>query len=157
MFRAGVELLNVDVSVVDGRGEPITDLSASEFTVSVDGELRRIVSAQFIDLGTAASDAREAATLPDGPADGPAVSYTVNTAGDRGRLIVLMFDRESVSFGEGRRVMRAASDCLDTLAPNDQVGFVTVPPAGAEGRLHGGSPARPGETRDGGRHQVQCP
>ena len=129
VFRAGVELLEVDVSVVDDDGEPITDLSASEFSVSVDGESRRIVSAQFIDLRAAATAAREAAATEVAPT-APAVSYTANAAGDRGRLIVLVVDRESISFGEGRRVMRAASDFLDTLAPNDQVGFVTLPPPG---------------------------
>ena len=133
VFRAGVELLEVDVSVVDDDGEPITDLSGSDFTVSVDGDPRRIVSAQFIDLRAAATAAREAAAAgaaPGAPPAAPAVSYTANTAGDRGRLIVLAIDRESISFGEGRRAMRAASDFLDTLAPNDQVGFVTVPPPG---------------------------
>ena len=132
-FAPGVELLEVDVSVVDDDGEPITDLTGSEFTVSVDGESRRIVSAQFVDLRAAATAAREAAAaeaVPGAPPPTPAASYTVNAADDRGRLIVLAIDRESISFGEGRRVMRAASDFLDTLAPNDQVGFVTVPPPG---------------------------
>ena len=128
VFRAGVELLEVDVSVVDGDGEPITDLSASEFTVSVDGELRRVVSAQFIDLGTAS--AREPAALPGRPPAAPAVSYTANTAGDPGRLIVMAIARESISFGEGRPAMWAAAEFLDTLNPNDQVALVTVPPPG---------------------------
>ena len=127
VFRAGVELLEVDVGVVDGNGYPITDMSAEEFAVAVDGEPRRIVSAQFIDLRAAAVLRATAAGLV--PAT-PAVSYTTNAADDRGRLIVLAIDRESISFGEGRRAMRAASDFLDTLGPNDQVGFVTVPPPG---------------------------
>ena len=124
VFRAGVELLEVDVSVVDGEGEPITDLSGSEFAVSVDGEPRRVVSAQFIDL-------RPAVTASRGAADAaPDFSSTANIAVDRGRLIMLAIDRESISFGEGQRVMRAAGDFLDTLGSNDQVALVTVPPPG---------------------------
>ena len=128
VFRAGVELLEVDVSVVDGRGKPITDLNASEFTVSVDGDPRRVVSAQFIDLGAAA--AGESSAFAGGPAAAPAVSYTANTAGDPGRLIVMALARESISFGEGRPAMWAAAEFLDTLNPNDQVALVTVPPPG---------------------------
>ena len=127
VFRAGVELLEVDVSVVDGQGEPITDLGASEFTVSVDGEPRQVVSVQFVDLRPAA------AVPPDTTVAAPDVSYSANTAsnaGNRGRLILLAIDRESISFGEGQRVMRAAGDFLDTLGPSDQVALVTVPPPG---------------------------
>ena len=130
VFSAGVELLEVDVSVVDGEGEPIPDLSASEFTVSVDGGRRRVVAAQFIDLG--ARSRRRASRRPS-PASlpaVPAVSYTTNTAGVPGRLIVMAIARESISFGEGRPAMRTAADFLDTLNPNDQVALVTVPPPG---------------------------
>ena len=131
VFRAGVELLEVDVSVVDDQGEPITDLSALEFTVSVDGEPRRVVSAQFIDLGAAAAAAAaHEPALPGQAPAAPAVSYTVNTAGHRGRLIVMAIARESISFGEGRPAMWAAAEFLDTLNPNDQVAMVTVPPPG---------------------------
>ena len=124
VFRAGVELLEVDVSVVDGQGAPITDLSASEFAVSVDGDPRRVVSAQFVDLRPAAPAPRATAAAV------PEVSYTATAAGDRGRLIMLAIDRESISFGEGQRAMEAASDFLDTLGPTDQVALVTVPPPG---------------------------
>ena len=58
VFRAGVELPEVDVSVVDADGDPITDMNAEEFVVSVDGESRRIASAQFIDLREALSSRR---------------------------------------------------------------------------------------------------
>ena len=88
---------------------------------------RRVVSAQFVDL-------RPAPAAPTEPtAAAPAVSYSANTtgaAGSRGRLIVLAIDRESISFGEGQRVMRAAGEFLDTLGPSDQVALVTVPPPG---------------------------
>ena len=129
VFRAGVELLEVDVSVIDDDGEPVRDLTASEFAVSVDGDPRRIVAAQFVDLrpaAGAAGRARDRAPLPS-------FSYTANTgnaAGSRGRLIILAIDRGSISFGEGQRIMQAAGDFLDTLGPNDQVALATVPPPG---------------------------
>ena len=124
VFRAGVELLEVDVSVVDDQGEPITDLSGSEFSVSVDGEPRRIAAAQFIDLRPATTASRAASAVASD------FSYTANSATARGRLIMLAVDRESISFGEGRQVMRAGGDFLDMLGPTDQVALITVPPPG---------------------------
>src|SRR5436853_116694 len=46
-FRAGVEALPVDVTVVDAKGQPIRDLIAADFTVRVDGRARRAPSAQW--------------------------------------------------------------------------------------------------------------
>ncbi len=119
VFRAGVDLLEVDVSVVDDAGAPIADLAGSDFVVSVDGQPRKIASAQFINLRPADS--------PDGSPSASDIVYSSNTTSSRGRLIVMAVDRESISLGEGRRVMRAASAFLDTLGPNDKVALVTVP------------------------------
>jgi len=44
-FRTGVDLVAVDVAVVDRRGRPVEDLRAPEFSVKIDGEVRRVVSA----------------------------------------------------------------------------------------------------------------
>ena len=40
--------MEVDVTVVDAKGMPVRDLRAPEFTVTVDGQPRRVVSAEFI-------------------------------------------------------------------------------------------------------------
>ncbi|MBP7775902.1 MAG: hypothetical protein KA371_02105 [Acidobacteria bacterium] len=45
VFRAGVEVLPLDVTVLDADGRQIVDLTMAEFTVEVDGKLRRLVSA----------------------------------------------------------------------------------------------------------------
>ena len=127
VFRAGVELLEVDVSVVDDAGDPITDLNETEFTVSVDGEPRRIVTAQFVDLRTPAAGSTR---LRGGDPTASGFSYSTNTLGRRGRVVLLAIDQESIGVGEGRQATRAASGFLDTLNPNDQVALVTVPQPG---------------------------
>ena len=40
--------MEVDVTVVNGQGMPIRDLRAPDFTVTVDGQPRRVISAEFI-------------------------------------------------------------------------------------------------------------
>src|SRR5437667_6853800 len=90
-FRAGVEALPVDVSVVDDKGQPVRDLIASDFTVRVDGRPRRVVSAQWIAAGTGAA-ATSAARLPEG--------HVSNESSAGGRLIVLVIDQPNIQFGD---------------------------------------------------------
>src|SRR6516164_9417840 len=47
-FRTGVDVITVDVGAIDGRGQPVTDLHAPEFTVKVDGQERRVISADLV-------------------------------------------------------------------------------------------------------------
>ena len=57
VFRSGVEVMEVDVTVVDAKGMPVRDLRAPEFTVTVDGQPRRVISAEFIaDSGAPAAE-----------------------------------------------------------------------------------------------------
>ena len=123
-FRTGTEVIEVDVTVLNGRGEPIDDLRSPEFTVTIDGEPRRVVSADFIDLREAQPEARP--TVYSGGA-----SYSSNLEATRGRLIVIVVDREHVSFGAGSNVTRAAARFLDKLTRNDRVALVTVPQPGS--------------------------
>src|SRR5690349_6040285 len=47
-FRTGVDVITVDIGAVDTRGQPVTDLHAPEFTVKIDGQPRRVVSADLV-------------------------------------------------------------------------------------------------------------
>jgi VWFA-related protein len=124
VFRGGVEVVEVDVSVVNDNGRPITDLLGPDFTVTVDGQPRRVVSAQFVTMRPTEPRSRLKA------ADKPEVFFSSNAGVERGRLIVLAFDRDGISFGGGRPVTSAASRFLDTLGTSDRVAFVTVPQPG---------------------------
>ncbi len=123
-FRAGIELIEVDASVVDGRGVPVEDLRTPEFTVTVDGQLRRVVSSDFIRLRSDGPDERRADTDP------AVVFHSSNQTTARGRQIVIVVDRETLAFGEGAHVTRAASQFLETLSSNDRLAFVAVPQPG---------------------------
>ena len=120
-FRAGVDLIEVDVTVVDGDSYPITDLQASDFSVSVDGEPRRVVQAQFVSLRPP-----EETEMAFPPAAEEIFSSS-NTDQTPGRLVVIAVDEASILFGEGRHVMRAAGEFVDSLHPADRVGLVAIP------------------------------
>ena len=123
-FRGGIEVIEVDVSVVDNVGRPMTDLRAPEFTVTVDGERRRVVEAEWFSLRPAEADGRDREPEP------LEVFYASNATTTRGRLILIAVDRGSITFGGGHRVMQAAGRFLDTLGSNDRTAFVALPQPG---------------------------
>jgi len=120
VFRSGVEVTSVDVGVVDGRGRPVTDLTPADFAVQIDGEARRVVSADWISLVTPAkSDARPA---PPG--------FTSNEHSTGGRLILLVIDQPNIRFGGGVAIRSAANGFIDHLQPTDRVAVVGLGPGG---------------------------
>ena len=115
VFRSGVEALPIDVTVVNGRGEPVRDLIASDFTVRLDGRPRRVLSAQWIaSAGEAKSPA--AALLPEG--------YVSNEQAGGGRLIVLVIDQPNIPFGDMRPMRDAIEAFIDRLSNADRVAVV---------------------------------
>ena len=122
-FRSGIDLIEVDVSVIDGDGSPITDLEPADFSVTVDGEPRRVLQAHFDLLRPEPEAGLPAPVVED-------VFYSSNTDVTRGRLIVIAVDEQSILFGEGRHVMRAAGEFVDSLSPGDRVSVVAVPQPG---------------------------
>ncbi|MBL8139018.1 MAG: VWA domain-containing protein [Acidobacteria bacterium] len=133
VFRAGVEVLPLDVTVLDRDGRQVVDLTAAEFMVEVDGKARRVVSAEYIRL----TDALAAGTAPRGPAPvvapPPPPDYGISTnggGGPQGRAILLLVDQGNIRFGAARPVMQNALKFLDRLQPNDRVGLVAIPGPG---------------------------
>ena len=50
VFRTGVEVLPIDVTVLDRDGRQVTDLTAAEFQVEVDGKPRKVLTSEYIKL-----------------------------------------------------------------------------------------------------------
>ena len=123
-FRGGVELIEVDVRVFDGQGNPVPDLQAPEFTVTVDGEERRIVSVKFVAVG----DPPEPSSTVEAPESTP--YYSTNQGLAPGRLVILVVDQNHIRFGRARGLVDAAGRFLDHLGPADRVAFAAIPAAG---------------------------
>src|SRR6185436_19835834 len=121
-FRTGIDLVTIDVAVVDRNGRPVEDLGAAEFSVKIDGEQRRVVSAELVKVDVAA--AKKAVE------DKSETFYTSNLTPPNGRSIILAVDQINIRPGTLRPIMAAASKFLDQLSPLDQVAFVTYPEPG---------------------------
>ena len=123
-FRTGVELIAVDVGVVDPKGVPIEDLLAPDFQVKIDGQLRRVVSAEQVRIDVDAAR-REAA-------DPFETLYTTNLKPPNGRLFVIAVDQLNIRFGAARPLLDTAAKFLDRLSPADRVAFVAYPEPGPQ-------------------------
>ena len=122
-FRSSIDLVQVDVSAVDGDGRPIRDLTAEDFDLRVDGKPRRIVSAQFITVPSGV--AMPAASSAPGVA--AAASYSSNAETSGGRLIMIVADRGSITAGRSKSAMDAASRFVERLNPSDRVALASIP------------------------------
>ena len=122
-FRSGVDVAELDVSVVDARGRPITDLEPSEFTVHVAGAPRRVVQARLLSPAAAGPRVRSSRTAG---LDAFSTSNASAPGAGSGRRVVIVVDRESLAFGEGRHAFRAAADFIDRLHPLDRVALYPI-------------------------------
>jgi VWFA-related protein len=85
-FRSGVDLIDVDVSIIDKDRRPVPGLTADDFTVLEDGKPRPIVAFTPVDLPP-----RELPSASWMEAIAPDIA--TNRHPPEGRLIVLMMDR----------------------------------------------------------------
>jgi VWFA-related protein len=118
VYRTGTELVAIDTAVVNERGEPVADLAPGDFTLSIDGTPRKVVTAQFIRQD------------PPGPAPtmaGRKLPYSTNEASVGGRLVLVVFDLEGIAAGSGRAAANAASKFVDQLSAADRVGLLAYP------------------------------
>jgi len=123
-FRAGIDLITVEVSVVDDQSRPVPDLAAADFEVKIDGQVRRVVSARFVEA------TRGAATPIAG--EGVIPSHAANYGAPEGRIVVFVVDRDAIASGSERAVLNAATTMLDALGPADAAGAVALPQSSVE-------------------------
>jgi VWFA-related protein len=117
-FRSGVELVMIDVGVVDRQGQPLRGLGAADFTVTVAGQPRRVVSAEFVDVGGTRTDVR---------ADAEPALLSTNEGAGAGRLFVFIVDQPTLEPGNVRHVARAASSFLSGLSFADRSSLLIMP------------------------------
>ena len=97
-FETRAELVLVDVNVVDREAKPLPTLTASDFTLEVNGQPRPIASVQFI--STAPTN-----TTPAAPREAAASS---NETATTGRLLLFVVDEGSIRVGSARGILRTA-------------------------------------------------
>ena len=98
---------------------PIADLSTADFQVRVDGDARRVVSAEWVPLDTPAT--ASAAAAPPPPA-----GYSSNDNATGGRLILIVVDELNIRAGGTLGIRKAMNDFIDGLQPSDRAAIVGI-------------------------------
>jgi len=105
------------VTVVDDKGKPISTLTPADFVVRIDGNPRRVVTAEWVSL------LGDAGAAPSAPPDG----YSSNeSAAGGGRLIVIAVDQPNIRFGGAMAIAKAANGFIDRLLPSDRVAVAGI-------------------------------
>jgi VWFA-related protein len=116
-FETKAELVLVDVNVVDRDARPVPTLTASDFSLEVNGQPRPIASIQFI--STTPTN-----VTPSTPREAAASSNETTTTG---RLLLFVVDEGSIRVGASRSILRTAQTLFERLAPGDLVGLSRIP------------------------------
>ena len=118
-FRTGTELVAIDITVVDSSGNPVPDLEAHDFAVTVAGQPRTIQSVQFI--------RSEPTATPAGSGDADVAS---NQRSPSGRALLIVVDESNLRPGSGVALVRNARALLTRISPGDVVGLARIPEGG---------------------------
>ncbi|HTK28926.1 MAG TPA: VWA domain-containing protein [Vicinamibacterales bacterium] len=115
ILKAAVEVVEIEATVVDSAGHQVRDLSAGDFSISVDGHDRRAPSVTYV------SNALE---------PGRSRSSDPTAAPQASRRIVIAIDENNIPAGRGRSAARAAQRLLDKLNRSDGVAVCLLPNIG---------------------------
>jgi VWFA-related protein len=117
-FTAGVDLVQIDVSVLDRHGAPVTGLSADDFVVLENGKPQQIRG--FASIAVPPPIALPAAWLRD---IGPDV---VSNAAETRRFVVILMDDAFTGFeeGEAKLAKAVARAAVERLGPADLAAVV---------------------------------
>ena len=118
-FRSGREVLTIDTSVRDASGRPLTDLQPSDFTVRIDGEPRRVLTARL--FGTSAASTPKA--------ENAVARFIRNADAPAGRVVVFAIDRDSMRAGSEKALLDTAANMLGSLSPAHAAGAIGLPGA----------------------------
>ena len=112
VFRAGVELVTIDVVATTGDGSPIHNLKAADFELYEDGVRQEIRTFEFINFSSPPP-------LPELP---PGIA---SNAAEPGGIFTVVIDEIGIQVDDVQAVRRAAQRFFDeTLQPNDHVAVV---------------------------------
>ncbi len=117
-FETRADVVLVDVTVVSGNGEPVEGLTAADFQLTINGQVRDVNTVQFISSRTTTS------VVGAGAARGCQQQRSANR---RGACCSSSSTRTTSGSARARTVLRAAERVMERLLPGDLVGLARLP------------------------------
>ena len=125
VFKAGVELVRLDVRVTDAQGQPIRDLRPDEVEVVESGATRPVVFFQHVE--------EPAESYVEVASHTVAGEVSTNQGAARGHLYVIVFDQIHISPGGEQRAKIAIDRFLATrVRRGDRVALYALPGPGPQ-------------------------
>ena len=116
-FETRADVVLVDVTVVSSDGVPVKDLTATDFSLTVNGQARSVHTVQFISsIGTTA--------VPEVPR---LADVSSNDSTSSGRLLLFVVDENYLRPGSATAVLRTAERVMNSLPAGDLVGLSRLP------------------------------
>ena len=127
-FRIFSELVLVNVTVRDRKGNPVRGLTATDFTVLEGGKPQRIASFDIENTEIALpTNAQQAKVLTAEAAPGTSIPQVDKAVLKDRRLIILFFDLSSMEPEEVDRAVKAAEDYINQqMSPADLVAVASL-------------------------------
>jgi len=121
VFRAAIDLVHLDVSVLDKDRHPVRDLKPSDFIVTEDGKPQTIVAFSAVDVP--ANPEKPAVWSSRAPAD---VQSNEGMDDPQGRLFVLLIDDAMLPPAASAldSTRKIAKSFIDRITPSDRVAVV---------------------------------
>ena len=107
-FRTDVDLVDVDVSVVDGQGTPVPGLTQADFEVFEDGKPQKVVAFSRVDIALTASQQFVGVDRPVSP------DVRSNHAPASGRLYLIVLDDMNINPIRINSVRSAAREFIES-------------------------------------------
>ena len=113
-FRTGVELIQLDVVVLDGKRQPVSGLTAADFTVLDEGKPTPIRAFTPVQLATR-TRATEAVWASEVAPD-----VTTNAIAEKdGRLVIILLDRSIPVHEAVTTAKKIAREAVESMGPNN--------------------------------------
>ena len=114
VIRSGVELVQVDTVVTDGKGRHVTDLRAEDFEILEDGRPQEITNCEYVETA--------AATAPSAV---PRSAQAPLSRDEVKRAMAIVVDDLGIAFQDIHTVRDGLRKFIDTdVAPGDMVAIV---------------------------------
>jgi len=123
VFRGGVNLVTVDVTVLDRDGRPIVGLTAADFEVKLNGQVKPVKALDYLQAMATAPAAAPAAAASGTPQRRRTVTNTPPKG--ESRVFVVLVDDLSFDPVRGKALFQAADRFVSKLPASDVVGFTT--------------------------------
>ena len=125
-FRVEINYVEVDAIVTDAQGNPVTDLTASDFEVFEDGKLQAVTAFSLVNLPIERAERPLFASAPIEP------DVQTNTSAE-GRIYLIVLDDLHTTFTNTPRVKKALGEFFDrSFGVNDLAAVVYTSGRGSD-------------------------